>query len=84
MIRRLRKYCSDFWSVREGSFDVKRGETLGIIGRNGSGKSTLLQVIAGIMEGKTIHCPVRHQKLLGGPLRLLYGLSCPETINSYN
>lgn len=37
-----------FWALNGVSFDVKRGEVLGMLGRNGSGKSTMLRVIAGI------------------------------------
>jgi lipopolysaccharide transport system ATP-binding protein len=44
-----RAYFGEFWGLKSISFDVKRGETVGIIGRNGSGKSTLLQVICGTL-----------------------------------
>lgn len=39
-----------FWAVEDVSFDLHRGDTLGIIGRNGAGKSSLLKLIAGIVE----------------------------------
>ncbi len=43
----------EFWALRDVSFEARRGEALGIIGRNGAGKSTILKLLAGILRPTT-------------------------------
>ncbi|MEL6788086.1 MAG: ABC transporter ATP-binding protein [Cyanobacteria bacterium J06607_15] len=48
---RLRK--REFWALSDISFELKKGEALGLVGKNGSGKSTLLRIIAGLIKPDT-------------------------------
>ncbi|UUZ69974.1 ABC transporter ATP-binding protein [Polaromonas sp. P2-4] len=47
------RFHREFTAVRDVSFEIKAGETVGIIGRNGSGKSTMLQLICGILKSSS-------------------------------
>lgn len=69
---------SKYWALNDVSFDLFRGETLGIVGRNGAGKSTLLRILAGIISpdrGDVVNygCSVTLQSLRVGFIPHLTG-----------
>jgi lipopolysaccharide transport system ATP-binding protein len=45
-----KRYHKEFWALKGITFDVPKGQVVGILGRNGSGKSTLLQIIASVLQ----------------------------------
>ena len=48
--KKAKKAENDFWALKDVSFEVRRGEVVGLIGTNGAGKSTMLKIVAGVLK----------------------------------
>ena len=75
LCRGRKQFYREFWALKDVSFEVKKGETVGIIGRNGCGKSTLLQMICGTLN--PTHGSIQTQGRIAALLELGSGFN-PE------
>ena len=69
-----KNYHSPFYALNDISFNVEKGETVGIIGSNGSGKSTILKIITGVIR------PTQGEVLVNGKVSALLELGDRKSV----
>jgi lipopolysaccharide transport system ATP-binding protein len=72
----FKTYYRSFWALRDVSFDVRRGDSIAIVGRNGCGKSTLLQMICGMTR------PTKGELWVRGRVAPILGLGATFDLES--
>src|SRR5207237_9154171 len=66
---RTARYYQEYWALKDVTFDIAQGSTVGVIGRNGAGKSTLLKLLSGASA------PTRGEAIVNGRVSALLELS---------
>jgi lipopolysaccharide transport system ATP-binding protein len=72
----FKTYYKSFWALKDINFEIRRGDSVGILGRNGSGKSTLLQIVCGITR------PTRGELWVNGRVAPVFALGATFDLES--